>query len=146
MQLGKLIARAEPTWKPTDLGDVEVLVIGLRDRAFRDYYAKLQDEPDAKKAIRAGGKRKREMIDALFIKALARKALHGWKGITEDDDTTPVEFTPDKAIELLTESNAFYDNVVAACGEVDAALVADEEKAEGNSARVSGSPSSGGHA
>ena len=132
MKIGTLKAAPKTEWKDTELGDIRVLVSGLKTVEFRRKLEMLLTQPAVAKQIRSGGKREAEVRDQAFNKSLADTVLRDWENLTDDDDK-PIPYEHITALQLITDSLSFRDAVVSAANEIDQERYISEEDVLGNS-------------
>jgi hypothetical protein len=88
---------------PVD-GCICLLIAVAENPKFRGALARIC-QPLAKQ-IR-DGKLEAAKWDEANAKALAEAVLIGWANLTEDDETTPIPYSPQKAFELLSDPGLF---------------------------------------
>lgn len=83
-----------------------------------------------------------EVAERLGIQAAAQAILRDWEGL-EEEDGTAIEYSTEKAMELLAIAD-FRDLVLEIADSMEAYRAEEIAESEGNSARVSASGTSGG--
>lgn len=117
-------------WIPiTD--DVELLIARLNNPVHIAAMDR-QREP-WRLIILQGGTIPEETVREMNIAALAEGVLRGWRGKFEDDDGTVMEYSIEKAIELMTRSRPFRELIVDLATQDERYKVKTEEEIQGNS-------------
>jgi hypothetical protein len=136
MKSSQLKIEPKTEWKETELGDLELLVTGLKTVAFRKRLEKLMNDPSVAKSVKAGGKKEADARELAFNMALSETVVFGWKNLT-DDEGGEIPFSSEYALQMITDSLPFRDAVVTAGQEVDRSRFVLEEDAAGNSPSTS---------
>lgn len=100
-------------------GDFEVCVARLNNDAFTSFMRAKGS------SLRKGGRSVASMANspktqATLREGIANHVLKDWRGLT-DDDETPIEFSPAKAIELFKDDELvdFWNFVIAEANDAD---------------------------
>lgn len=119
-----------------DLGNgAKLLLARLGNEEFSKMFSELV-APYAE----TGTKLPPEVQKEITVKCLARTVLIGWEGIF--DGETPLDYSYDNAVRVLTEIKDFREIVIKLAGDLDAYKDKKDEELEGNSESASdGSPS-----
>ena len=120
---------AEGVWVEYAAG-IEFKIARLNNPAYRKCLRKLL-RPEVR---RARSKRlDDDRADELTLKAMARHVLVGWKNI-ENDDGVPIEYSPEKAFEILSapEYHEIREFIEVTASDADLFASEDREDAEGN--------------
>ena len=72
-----------------------------------------------------------------------RKAYRYWRGVTEDDETTPASYTPERGLLAFQKNYRFFKEIIGMAGGAEDELVDFEEDSEGNSRSSSSGGSDG---
>jgi len=101
------------------------------NREFRRFLEKLA-RPNTRAFRKAGGRRG-ELWDSLIKQAAAKYVLLGWENV-DDDGGKPIKYSPDKALEILSdpELSAIWEFVCEAALDEAMYLQEDGEDAEKN--------------
>ena len=73
-----------------------------------------------------------EDMEGLAMKAIAKHIILDWENL-DDNDGTPIPFSPDKALELFKEYHDFYTMVKEVSGEAEIFRSDEMDEAAGNS-------------
>ena len=118
---------AEGVWIPV-VEDLQLLIARMNNPKFEEAVRKLS-KPHLRQ-IRRGtfsSDREKEIVQ----RALANHVLLGWKNL-EDNDDKPIEYSKEKAYELLGQSRDFYDMVMDYANDAELFKQEEMEEAEGN--------------
>lgn len=116
----------EGIWE--DVGDgVRVLVARIGNPLYTKEVTKLMRP--YRRGIRRGSVQD-DVIEAAITKAMAKTILLGWEGL--EIDGVPIEFSPEKAQEILFEFKEFRDLISDIANELDAFKTGEDEEAEKN--------------
>lgn len=116
-------------WRTFGAG-IEVKIARLHNPEFNKFYAKIS-EP-YRKQIRAGILDVDILAD-LMKQTIANCVIRGFKGL-EDDDGKPIKYTPEKALEIISDpaNVIFYDFVLDASTSVNLYFEEQKKAAEKN--------------
>lgn len=98
------------------MGDnLRIKVARLSSEGYKSYLRKIGTP--YRSAARSGNMDEKIAAD-LVKQAIANKILLGWENL-EEDDGTPIVYSPQKALQLFQESNDFLEMVRAAADDID---------------------------
>lgn len=117
----------EGTWVNAGEG-LQLLVARLTNKQYQEHVRRL-GKPHARQ-IRANNL-SIDIINEITRKAVAKHVLLGWKNL-QDDDGSNIEYTQQKALELLEQYADFYDMVLEFAQDVENFQTGEEEDAEKN--------------
>jgi len=81
--------------------------------------------------VRRTGEMPEDVAEQITLEAAAKHILLGWEGLVEDDGTE-IEYSPEKALEVLTEFPEFTDLVFEAAQDLATFAERELEDAAGN--------------
>ena len=111
-----------------DFGDgCFIRIARIGNAEYKKYFQKLTKPHQ--KAIRRGVLSD-EIADKLLIDAMANKIVLGWRGMTEDG--TPVQYSVEKCIQILTEYPDLKDQIQEIANEMESFRVEEDEELEKN--------------
>jgi hypothetical protein len=120
-------------WLPGGAG-LELLVARWNNSIFEEEIARLQEEMGARFVI--AGSPDVEQNREIIRRAAAKTILLGWKNL-EEEDGSPIEYSVEKAYQLMTDMPEFYRLVVQLANNINNFRVDKVNRLAGNSSATS---------
>lgn len=117
----------EGVWVDYESG-FRVKIARIGNPKFKEFMLK-KSKPHMRKL--QSGNIDNDLADGLMKEAIARTILVDWEGLLDDQDQ-PIPFSQETALDLMKESNDFYQEIFQMANERELFQIEDLEGAKGN--------------
>ena len=114
LKVGSIVgddSASAPKWY--DYRGARLLIAPVGTKAYDAALARLSRKDRRLRQRSAAGLEVEDEMLHITMKVTAHAVLKGWEGIMEDDGSTPIPYSPEKALEFFEKSYKFYRAVAS---------------------------------